>query len=358
MKILIPLAIILLHPLFSPAQETNNMNKLLTPELAARLARLPLKCANNPFPYKTGVVFTDNALITQPAGYHPAFYGCFDWHSSVHGHWMMIRLLKLFPNLPQKDSIRQLLNSHLTKENIQKELELFNSKDNKSFERTYGWAWLLQLQNDLLTWNDADGKKWAAAVQPLADRFSAGTIDFLKKLAYPIRVGEHTNLAFGLRLSYDYALTANDTALKNSITRAALNFYKNDRNCPLGWEPSGYDFLSPCLEEAALMGRILPQKEYTNWLIKFLPQLYISSFHLEPGKVKDRTDGKLVHLDGLNLSRAWCFTEIQRALGKAAPGRLTQLHDEHLAAGLQNVASGDYAGEHWLASFALYALTR
>lgn len=358
MRILLLLTIILLQSFFSAAQQNNNINKLLTPELATRLARLPLKCAGHPFPYKTGVVFTDQTLITKPQEYHPAFYGCFDWHSSVHGHWMMIRLLKLFPNLPQKDSIRQLLNNHLTKENIQKELELFNSKDNKSFERTYGWGWLLQLQNDLLTWNDADGRKWAEAVQPLANRFSASTIEFLKKLVYPIRVGEHTNLAFGLRLTYDYAVTANDTALKNSITRAALSFYKNDRNCPLAWEPSGYDFLSPCLEEAALMTRILPQKEYTGWLIKFLPQLYISSFNLEPGKVKDRTDGKLVHLDGLNLSRAWCFTEIQRALGRTSPGRLTQLHDAHLLAGLKNVASGDYAGEHWLASFAIYALTR
>lgn len=356
MKRILYAIFIILLPGISTAQ--NKINPLLTPELASRLIRLPLKCVDHAFPYKTGVVFTDQSLITPPKEYHPAFYGCFDWHSSVHGHWMMIRLLKLFPGLPQKDSIRRLLNNHLTKANIQKELELFNSKDNKSFERTYGWAWLLQLQNDLLTWDDADGKQWAEAVQPLANRFSASTIEFLKKLVYPIRVGEHTNLAFGLRLSYDYAVTANDTALKNSITRAALNFYTNDRNCPLGWEPSGYDFLSPCLEEAALMGRILPQKEYANWVIKFMPQLYISSFRLEPGKVKDRTDGKLVHLDGLNLSRAWCFTEIQRALGKKAPGRLIQLHDEHLAAGLRNVASGDYAGEHWLASFAVYALTR
>lgn len=351
---LYPIIVFLFSSFFCTAQQ----NKRLTPELAAKLVRLPLKCAEHPFPYKTGVVFGDSALITAPQQYHPAFYGCFDWHSSVHGHWMMVKLLKLFPNLPQKDSIRNLLNDHLTKENINKELELFNSKDNKSFERTYGWAWLLQLQNDLLSWNDADARKWAAAVQPLADRFSKSTTEFLKKLVYPIRVGEHTNLAFGLRLSWDYAVTANDTALKNSIARSAKTFYGNDRGCPLNWEPSGYDFLSPCLEEAALMGRILPKKQYLNWLVKFLPQLYISSFRLEPGKVKDRTDGKLVHLDGLNLSRAWCFAEIEQALGNKAPGRLKELRTIHLNEGLKSVASGDYAGEHWLASFAIYALTK
>jgi hypothetical protein len=356
-KQLCPLLFLLLSH-YGTAQQKPVVARQLTPQLATQLARLPLKCTDHPFPYKTGIVFGDTSMIVRPQLYHPAFYGCFDWHSAVHGHWMLVRLLRLFPELPQKDSIRKLLNNHLTPENIAKELELFNTKDNKSFERTYGWAWLLQLQNDLLNWNDADARKWAAAVQPLADRFSKNTIEFLNKLVYPIRVGEHTNLAFGLRLGYDYALALNDTALKNSIARAALNFYGSDRYCPLNWEPSGYDFLSPCLEEAALMSRILPQKAYSNWLLKFLPQLFISTFRLEPGRVKDRTDGKLVHLDGLNLSRAWCFKEIDAALGKYSIGRFKDLYEQHLEAGLKSVASGDYAGEHWLASFAVYALSR
>ena len=329
---------------------------VLTQRIAESLVRLPLKCATNAFPYKTGIVFADNSLITEPKQYHPAFYGCFDWHSSVHGHWMMVRLLKLFPNLPQKDSIRQILKAHLTPQHIQKELELFASKDNKSFERTYGWAWLLQLQNELLGWNDADARNWAAAVQPLATRFSLSTIDFLKKLVYPIRSGEHTNLAFGLRLSFDYAVAAGDTALKNSIITAARKFYGADAGCPLYWEPSGYDFLSPCLEEAALMSRILPAKEYAKWLTGFLPQLFRSAHQLQPGRVKDRTDGKLVHLDGLNLSRAWCLKEINTALGKKTVAQINTLMELHLREGLKNVASGDYAGEHWLASFAVYAL--
>lgn len=354
MKKNICVLLLLCGTLFVTAQ-TGNIPQL-TQRIAENLVRLPLKCATHPFPYKTGIVFADSSLITQPQDYHPAFYGCFDWHSAVHGHWMMVRLLKLFPNLPQKDSVRQLLNTHLTPEHIQKELELFTSKENKSFERTYGWAWLLQLQNELLSWNDAGARKWAAAVQPLATRFSQNTIDFLKKLVYPIRVGEHTNLAFGLRLSFDYAVTAGDTELKNSITEAAKRFYINDRGCPINWEPSGYDFLSPCLEEAALMSRILPQKEYANWVVQFLPQLFRSSFRLEPGRVKDRTDGKLVHLDGLNLSRAWCLKEIHAALGKRTVGQINTFMELHLREGLKNVASGDYAGEHWLASFAVYAL--
>lgn len=329
----------------------------LTPQGAAHLAQLPLKCMQQEYPYKTGVVFSDSTLVTAPRNYHPAFYGCFDWHSSVHGHWMLVRLLKSFPGLPREQEIVRKLSENLTAANISQEQELFKNRENKGFERIYGWSWLLQLQRELLTWNDPLGKQLASNVQPLASQFSRAYTDFLGKLVYPIRVGEHTNLAFGLCLAWDYAVTAKDTSLQNAIRQAAMRFYAADVNGPVTYEPGGYDFLSPCLEEADLMWRILPHAAYQQWIHKFLPGLFtdkITTFSI--GQVKDRTDGKLVHLDGLNLSRAWCLYGIARHTDKNKAAIL-QLANEHLEAAIPHVASGDYAGEHWLASFAVYALT-
>lgn len=327
----------------------------LTPQGASHLAKLPLTCIQQQFPYKTGVVYTDSAIIQHPVHYHPAFYGCFDWHSSVHGHWMLVRLLKLFPELPEKDEIRNKLAENLTAENMIQETALFTGL-NKSFERTYGWAWLLQLQAELLTWEHPLGEKLAANVQPLADTLSALYREYLPRMNYPIRVGEHSNLAFGLRLAYDYAVQAGDENLKEIVTATAKRFYLTDTGCPLSWEPGGSDFLSPCLEEADLMWRILPIDEYQTWLAAFLPDLLKPEFALEPGTVSDRTDGKLVHLDGLNLSRAWCLFGIAHHAG-ANERQLHMQAKRHLLAALPNVASGDYMGEHWLASFAVYALT-
>lgn len=328
----------------------------LTQAGAAHLSGLPLKCMQHEFPYKTGIVFSDSSLVQKPIEYHPAFYGCFDWHSSVHGHWMLVRLLKTYPDLPNAALIREKLTQNLTADNIRKELLLFTNKENKGFERIYGWSWLLQLQNELLTWNDPFARELSRNIAPMARYFSNSWRDFLKKIAYPIRVGEHTNLAFGLRLAWDYAATAKDTALQSSIRGAAMRFYANDRDCPASWEPGGYDFLSPCLEEADLMWRILPEAEYKVWLKRFLPGLFRQEplFHI--ATVNDRTDGKLVHLDGLNLSRAWCLYGIARHAGDRAPA-IRELASRHLRAALPHVASGDYAGEHWLATFAVYALT-
>jgi len=337
-----------------PQYKTTNGQIALTVTGASHFASLPLKCAEKEWPYKTGITFTDSGLVTAPRNYHPAFFGCFDWHSSVHGHWMLVRLLKLFPGLPQAAQIRALFNTHFTRENIQQELQIFKNKDNKGFERTYGWAWLLQLQNELSGWKDTGAVQWAAALQPLSSLLSKLTIDYLSKVVYPVRVGEHANLAFGLSLMYDYATAQNDTALSKAITRAAMRFYYADKNCPFSWEPGGSDFLSPCLEEANLMRKILPGQQFTAWLKKFMPQLFDNNLKIEPGKVNDRTDGKLVHLDGLNLSRAWCLKGIAAATRNK---HLLQLANEHLEAALPQVASGNYEGEHWLASFAVYALT-
>lgn len=327
----------------------------LTEAGASHLAQLPLQCMQQAYPYKTGIVFTDSTLILPPSNYHPAFYGCFDWHSSVHGHWMLVRLLKLFPDIPEAAEIKAKLSQNLSEANIATEMRLFQGL-NQSFERTYGWAWLLQLQAELLSWEDPIGHTLSKNVWPLATILAQSYINYLPKMNYAIRVGEHSNLAFGLRLAYDYAVLAGDTALRSVIQHTALRFYAKDTDCPLAWEPGGADFLSPCLEEADLMRRILPPPAYRKWLKKFLPQLFKKSFSLEPGTVTDRTDGKLVHLDGLNLSRAWCLYGIARYTG-VNQARLTAIAKEHLQAALPHVASGDYMGEHWLASFAVYALT-
>ncbi|WP_236652827.1 DUF2891 domain-containing protein [Chitinophaga vietnamensis] len=342
------------QPLYTHTQQGQLQ---LTTAGADHLSGLPLKCLELEFPYKTGIVFSDSSLVTAPKNYHPAFYGCFDWHSSVHGHWMLVRLLKSFPDLQQRELIKKKLATHLTAENIKGELQLFSDKENKSFERIYGWSWLLQLQRELLTWNDPLGKELSQHVQPLASKFSASYIDFLGKIMYPIRVGEHTNLAFGLCLAWDYAETAHDTALQTAIRNAAMRFYANDKNAPVSWEPGGYDFLSPSLTEADLMWRVMPAANYRTWLHDFLPGLFEKKISiLQLAEVKDRTDGKLVHLDGLNLSRAWCLYNIARHAGQNEAA-IRALANHHLEAAIPHVASGDYAGEHWLASFAVYALT-
>ncbi len=322
--------------------------------LATRLAAYPLKCVDRPFPYKTGVVFGDSTLITVPSNYHPAFFGCFDWHSSVHGHWMLARLLRRFPALPQAAHIRDVFDRHLTEANIQQELLVLKSPENKGFERTYGWAWLLMLQRELDGWQDPAAKRWSRALRPFSDTIVSYTRKYLKALRYPIRTGEHNNLAFGLAFIRDYGVSVGDTALTGDIDRAALRFYANDKDCPLGWEPSGSDFLSPCLEEADLMSRVLKGQDYVTWLKSFMPGIFRKDFTMETGQVLDRSDGKLVHLDGLNLSRAWCLRTIGRRTNQAA---IIKLADAHLNEGLDKLASGDYAGEHWLASFAVYALT-
>jgi hypothetical protein len=339
-------------------QHYNKQNNkyYLTTEGASHLASLPLKCITQQFPYKTGVVFSDSSLITNPKQYHPAFYGCFDWHSSAHGHWMLVRLLKKFPDMPQADTIRALLRSQLSATNIQGELKIFSTKENRTFERTYGWAWILQMQKELMEWDDPLAKELSENLQPLSKLFSQLYIEFLGKLLYPLRVGEHSNLAFGLRLAWDYAETAGDDSLKASIKKAALHFYKNDVNCPISWEPGGTDFLSPCLEEADLMWRMLPATQYEVWVKKFLPSLFKPEIVLKPGEVKDRTDGRLVHLDGLNFSRAWCLYGIAQHV-KINRQKITELANIHMAVALPHVATGEYMGEHWLASFAVYALT-
>lgn len=317
---------------------------------ANRLASLPAECICNPLPYKSGHILTDSTDLKMPGAHHPAFYGCFDWHSAVHGHWSLVYLLKNFPDLDSSDHYRSLLHKNLTEENLAIELQYFKAnKYNASFERTYGWAWLLKLQEELLDWSDDDAKQWASYIEKLAEFISQAYQDYLPKLVYPIRVGEHSNTAFGLSFAYDYATRTGDEALRNAIEKAARRMYMNDVGCPINWEPSGYDFLSPCLQELDIMRKVLKAEEFEGWAANFIPDLFEENLLLEPAKVSDRSDGKLVHLDGLNFSRAWCLYNLP------ANEYASQLADEHMKYSLDKIVDGDYAGQHWLASFALYA---
>jgi len=316
---------------------------------ATRLAELPLGCIQTPLPYKSGLTIEKPEDLAMPIEHHPAFYGCFDWHSAVHGHWSLVYLLKQFPNLRDKEKAFKMIDYNLSKENIEKELAYFSLNGSaKSFERTYGWAWLLKLQEELHTWDNPMAKKWHANLAPLVKYISEAYINYLPKLVYPIRVGTHSNTAFGLSFAYDYAVLVGDVNLKKAIEESAIRFYGSDADCPISWEPSGYDFLSPCLQELDIMRKILSVEKFNKWSKVFLPELYKQQLTLEPGKVLDRSDGHLVHLDGVNFSRAWCLYPIKN-------NNAQNIANEHLAFSLSKIKDGDYAGQHWLASFALYA---
>lgn len=323
---------------------------------ARQLMTMPLQCINTEYPNKLNQVIGSDTDLKSPKVLHPAFYGCFDWHSSVHGHWSLVFLLKRFPDLPEADSIKQKLLDNISKENILAEIAYFEGEHNTTYERTYGWAWLLKLAEEIKTWEDPMATRLDENLQPLTDLIAEKYLEFLPKLVYPIRVGEHTNTAFGLSFAYDYAITAEHNELEKAIAKRAKAFYLTDANCPLTWEPSGFDFLSPCLEEAALMERILPETEYKKYITEFLPQLTKPDFTLAPAEVSDRTDGKLVHLDGLNFSRAWNLLIISKKLPNK--DHLTKMAYKHINYSLPNLVGDSYEGGHWLASFALYALNQ
>jgi hypothetical protein len=326
-----------------------------TVEQAEHLAQLPLKCLQQEYPNKLGQVLNNEQELRSPANLHPIFYGCFDWHSSVHGHWLLVALMKRFPDLPSSQAIREKLNEQFTVEKVAEEMRFFETKYNESFERTYGWTWLLKLQLELDSWNDKDAQNWAMILRPYSELIVQKYKSYLPKLVYPIRTGEHINTAFGLTFAHDYAVAVNDTSFLSLINIRARDFYFSDKNYPLHIEPSGYDFLSPALEEADLMRRIMTPTEFKKWIKSFLPQLNKKNFYLEPGKVSDRTDGKLVHLDGLNFSRAWCLYGIA-AVDPKRYGHLKVIAEQHIRHSLPSIVDGDYMGEHWLASFAVYAL--
>lgn len=329
----------------------------LTLQQANALAKLPIKCLQQEYPNKLSQLLADSTEIAGPKKLHPAFYGCFDWHSSVHGHWSLVYLIKKFPSLDNRQEIISKLKVNLSKENVLAEVAYLSKKHEKSYERTYGWAWLLKLQQELDTYNEPSAKELAANLQPLTNLLAERYIEFLPKLNYPLRNGTHTNTAFGLNLAWDYAAHAKNTALQEAIRTCALRLFTNDVGCPFAWEPSGTDFLSPCMEEIGIMQRVMPEKEFLAWLKDFALALFNKDFAWEPGKVSDRTDGHLVHLDGLNFSRAWnLYTLTNQFPGQL--GHLKPLADAHLKYSLPSITDGNYEGEHWLASFALYAFDK
>ncbi len=318
---------------------------------------LPMHCLGIEYPNKMGQVLGSAQDLKGPKALRPIFYGCFDWHSSVHGYWSIVHLMQKYPALDVDGKARAFLNAHITPANMAVEMAFFQDKNNLSFERTYGWAWLFKLQQELLAWNDPDAKRWATVLQPLVDLLSERTQVYLSKLVYPIRTGQHDNSAFSLSLMYDYAQSVGDHNLLNAVKTNSDRFFGMDRGCNLAYEPSGYDFLSPCLEEAYLMSKVLPQQEYQDWLTAFMPVLFEKDIHgLQPAIVSDRTDGKLVHLDGLNFSRAHSLYGIAKVIPSLRE-QLVSLGNTHLEFSLKNISDDDYMGSHWLGSFALLALS-
>lgn len=331
---------------------------ILTEKGASHLASLPLKCIQQEFPNKTNhTSVTDSDHVLKPHELHPSFYGCLDWHSCVHGHWMLIRLLKQFPNLPEAAQIRNIINQTITRQNILQEVKYFDIPLTAGWERTYGWAWLLKLDEELLNWNDADAQRWHASLQPLTNKVIDLWMKFLPKQTYPNRTGIHPNTAFGLVFALDYARAVKNTAFEKSIINASLMLFKKDKNVPASWEPNGSDFLSPSLEVADLMRRVLPKKEFLPWFNQYITLSSLKHLTILP-VVSDRSDYQIVHLDGLSFSRSWCMKGIDNSLPANDARRKILLRSSvnHLATSLPNIVNGGYGGEHWLASFALYAL--
>ncbi|MGM0738430.1 MAG: DUF2891 domain-containing protein [Bacteroidota bacterium] len=324
-------------------------------EKAERLYQFAYACIDMEYPHKPGHVWSDETRLMSPQERHPAFYGCFDWHSAVHGHWTLVTILSRFPDFEHRGKMLDKITANITRENIQQEMELFREDDNRTFQRTYGWAWLLKLDQALREWDDPVARELHGYLEPLSELLAERFIEFLDVLNYPIRVGEHSNTAFGMSFAYDYA-DRYHPGLARKIEEKSREYFLEDRNCPIDWEPGGFDFLSPCLQQASLMTKVLPTNELRSWVDVFLPGLLaLPEKVLTPAVVPDASDGKLAHLDGLNFSRAWCLFEIGDAL--MSP-QLSQTGMDHFNHSYELLDADEYAGSHWLASFATYALIK
>ncbi|HEX9208831.1 MAG TPA: DUF2891 domain-containing protein [Steroidobacteraceae bacterium] len=333
----------------------------LDPAAAGRFAGLALHCAHLEYPNKLSHALQSDADVRPPRELTPAFYGCFDWHSSVHGHWLLARLARLYPQAPFAAEARAALDQSLTDANIAGEVRYFQAPGRASFERPYGLAWLLMLAAELHAWDDPQARRWSATLAPLESEVAQRLRTWLPKLRYPIRVGEHGQTAFAFGLVHDWAVRVGDADMQRLIEDRARSFYLHDVSCPLNYEPSGEDFLSPCLAEADLMRRILGPKEYATWLRGFLPAIPKngSAGWLPPGIVTDRSDPKLAHIDGLNLSRAWMLQGIVSGLpaGDRRIAALRAAAQAHADAALPAVTGEHYEGGHWLGTFAIYLAT-
>jgi hypothetical protein len=345
----------------APARPAAPPARPLDRELASRLVALSLDCTARQWPNKPSHVYDEPGQLQPPAALTPAFFGCLDWHSAVHGHWAMLRVLGLYPDLPEAAAMRERLAQHLTAQRIAGELAFFRAERNRTFERPYGWGWLLRLYAELGRHPEPAARQWQAALQPLAEHLAGATIDYLGRLSTPVRAGTHYNTAFALAHMLDAARVTGMQPLAAAIDSSARRFFAADRDCPTAYEPSGEDFLSPCLAEADLMRRILPPPEFAAWLDRFLPPVDAERFAplRTPVSVRDRHDPKIGHLIGLAFHRAWCFEGIASALPgpdarRASYRNLAALHRQ---AGLAQMFDAGYGGSHWLASFAIYLLT-
>ncbi|MFL5487849.1 MAG: DUF2891 domain-containing protein [Gemmatimonadaceae bacterium] len=350
----------------------------LTPELGAKFARLALAHVTREYPNKLDHVLRRRTDVRSPSELHPVFYGSFDWHSCVHGYWLLATVLRLFggsgkrkagggkrkaagrkrDGISEADKIEALFDGQLTAAKVKVEVKYLEQPLRGTFERPYGWAWLLMLAAELHRHNSIKSERWRLALQPLADAFVQRFLDFLPKATYPTRVGTHFNSAFAIVLAMEYAEVIGNGALRKALVNKARVWYLDDSVCQ-AWEPGGDDFLSSALMEAECMRRILGGDEFSSWLDRFLPRLAVRepATLFAPAIVSDRSDGKIAHLDGLNLSRAWCWRSIATTLPESDARRdiMLEAADTHFAASLPHVA-GDYMGEHWLATFALLAL--
>lgn len=348
------LAIVFL-PFLMFAQETPK----LTDEMAIKLSEKPLHCINQEYPNKTAhIINTANEVPLSPKDLHPSFYGCFDWHSSVHGHWMLVRLLKTKPNLPIAKDIETILDNSFKKENLQTEADYFTKYQlTGTFERTYGWAWLLKLDEELATWDNPKAKVWHQNLKPLTDKILDSWKTFLPKQTYPNRTGVHPNTAFAMVFALDWARATGDKAFENQLIEKAKYFYLNNTKTPAYLEPDGSDFFSPSLEIADLMRKVLPQKEFVTWLNNFYEKRSLENIEKIP-VVSDLSDYQTVHLVGLSFTKAWCMKGIAKSLPNNHPLKkeFQKKATVFLNNGLPLLFQGNYGGDHWLASFAVYAL--
>lgn len=329
---------------------------------ATRFAALALKCLHQEYPNHVSLTLNSDADARPPRALTPAFYGCLDWHSDVHGHWLLVRLLRFFPDAPFAMPARAELARSFTPQTIGAEIEYLRGAGRTSFERPYGLAWLLELAAELRASQDADARDWSATLAPLEEEAAGRLLSWIPKLHYPIRTGEHDQTAFSFGLAWDWASVKHDNNMHAALRDAAQRFYLHDRNCPLAYEPSGEDFLSPCLAEADFMRRVLAPPAFAAWLSGFLPQIprTASASWLPTGVVTDRSDPKLAHVDGLNLSRAWMLEGIAHGLPATdvRRGALLAAARQHADAALPFVTGEHYEGGHWLGTFAVYLTTQ
>ena len=341
---------------------TDHYPDSISPELADRFSALALACVQQEFPNKISRTTDSAEAIGRPRDIFPTFYGCFDWHSAVHGHWLLVRLLHVGPqDGPWREKAITKLTENFTEDKLAGEVANFARPARGSWERPYGLAWFLQLTTELRQWNNPQANVWLETLKPLEQDIAQSLKEWLPKLAYPIRLGTHNQSAFAFGLMLDWARETGDAEMEQLIIARSIAFHANDVNCPLAYEPSGEDFLSPCLMEADLMRRIMDTKDYSQWLSAFLPSIPLdgSDDWLEPGIVKDASDGKLVHLDGVNLSRAWNLFNVARSLPNADARKAALLASakRHAKTGVAAVSDEHYSGSHWLASFATYLMT-